>query len=119
MEVQLTFSKFEVDNGEGGQSDVGGGNLFPEVAQVFVKLPHFFWTPSPPKIILGLVLPLVHPVQEESIKKGRIPIVAAHTDKLALPVFVGLLEDREDGSPNNPIKAHPQTIPWLLGLEQK
>jgi len=40
--VQLAFSKFEVDDGEGGQGDVGGGNFFSEVAQVFVKLPHFF-----------------------------------------------------------------------------
>ena len=107
MKVQLTFSEFEVDDGEGGQSDVGGGNFFPEVAQVFVKFPHFFWTPSPPKIFLGLILPLVHPVKGESVKKGRILIVAAHADKLALPVFVGLLGDPSSQSPSNPIKAHP------------
>ena len=93
MKVQLAFNEFEVDDGEGGQSDVGGGNFFPEVAQVPVKLPHFLWTPRPPKVVLGLLLPLVHPVQGESIEKGRVPIVATHTDKLALPVFVGLLED--------------------------
>jgi len=90
VKVQLTFSEFEVDDGEGGESDVGRGNFFPEVAQVFVKLPHFFWTPSPPKIVLGLFFPLVHQVQGESIKKGRIPIVVAHADKLALLVFVGV-----------------------------
>lgn len=93
MEVQLTFSEFKLDDRGGGQNGVGGGHFFPEAAQVFAKLPHFFWTPSLPKGVLGLLLPLVNPVQGESIEKGRIPIITAHADKLALPVFVGLQED--------------------------
>jgi len=93
VEVQLTFNEFKLDDQGGGQNDVGGCQFFPEAAQVLVKLPHFFWTPSLPKGVLGLLLPLVNPVQGESIKKGRILIIAAHADKLALPVLVGLLED--------------------------
>jgi len=89
----LTFIEFKLDDRGGGQNGVGGGHFFPEAAQVFVKVPHFFRTPSLPKGVLGFLLPLVNPVQGEPIEKGRIPIIAAHADKLALPVLVGLLED--------------------------
>ena len=111
--------EFKLEDRGSSQNGVGRGHFFPEAAQVLLKLPHFFWTPSLPKGVLGLLLPLVNLVQGESIKKGRVLIIAAHADKLALPVLVGLLEDREDGPPSNPIKAHPQTIPRVLGLEQK
>jgi len=87
----LTFIEFKLDDRGGGQNGVGGGqnvvgggHFFPEAAQVFVKLPHFFWTPSLLKGVLGFLLPLVNPVQGEPIEKGKIPIIPAHADKLAL-----------------------------------
>ena len=44
--------------------------------------------------------------------------VAIDTHELPFPVFVGLLEDGEDGPPSNPIEADPKTIAWVLGLKQ-
>ena len=105
MDVQLTFVEFIGDDGGGGQSYVGRGNSFLEVAQVFVELPHLFWTPSPPEA--GLLLSLVHPVQGKSVKEGGVLVIAADAHELPFPVFVGLLEDGEDGPPNNPIEANP------------
>ena len=107
IEVQLGFVEFEGNYGGGGQGDVGRSNSFPEIAQVFIKIPHLLWTSRPPKVLFRFSFFLVHPIQGESVKEGRILIVAANANELAFPILVGLLEDGKDGPPRNPIEANP------------
>ena len=105
MNVQLAFVKFIGDDGGGGQRYVRGGNSFPEIAQVFVELPHLFRPSSPPEA--SLFLSLVHPIQGKSVEKSGVLVITADAHKLPLPVFIGLLKDGEDGPPSNPIEADP------------
>ena len=67
-------------DGGGGQSHVGGGNSFPEVAQVLVELPHLLWPPSPPEA--SLFLPLVRPIQGKSVEESGVLVVAADAHEL-------------------------------------
>ena len=76
-----------------------------EAAQVLVELPHLFWLPTLPEA--QLLLPFVHPIQGEPVEKGRVLIVAAYTHELPLPILIGLLEDRKNGPPGDPIEADP------------
>jgi len=107
MKVQLTFVEFVGDDRGCGQGYVGGGNSFPEVAWVFVELPHLFWTSSPPEVVLRLLLSLVHPIQGKFVEEGGVLVISANAHELALPVLVRLLEDGEDGPPSNPVEADP------------
>ena len=48
------------------------------------------------KLLFGLFVPLVYPIQGETVEQRSVLVIGAHLDELALPVFVGLLEYRED-----------------------
>jgi len=64
--------------------------------KVFVQLPHVVRTSWSPEVVLGILVPLVHPIQGEAVKQRRFLIVLTHLDEFPLPIFVGLLEDGED-----------------------
>ena len=74
---------------------------------MFVELPHLLWTPSPPEVVLRLLLSLVHPIQGKPVEESGVLVIAADAHELCFPVFVGLLEDGEDGPPSNPVEADP------------
>ena len=104
---ELVLVELEADECGGEEGDVGIRHTLPEEAEVSVQSTHAIRTSWPPEAAFGLFVPLVHPVQGETIEQGGILVVGAHLDKLAFPVFIGLLKDREDRPPSNPIQAYP------------
>ena len=70
------------------------------------------------KLPLDSLFPLFTQYRE-TVEQRSILVIWAHLDELALPVFVGLLEDREDRPPSNPVQAYPQAISWVLGFKKK
>ena len=105
MKVQLAFIELEGNDGGSRQGQAGRGDFVPEAAQVFVEPPHLFWLPTLPEA--QLLFPFVLPIQGEPVKKGRVLIVAAYTHELPLPILIGLLEDRMNGPPADPIEVDP------------
>ena len=103
MKVQLAFIELEGNDGDSRQGHAGRGDFLPEAAQVLVELPHIFCLPTLPEA--QLLLPFVHPIQGEPVEKGRVLIVATYTHELPLPILIGLLEDRKNGPPGDPIEA--------------
>jgi len=51
---------------------------------------------------------------------GPLPstFVAADLEELTLEALVRLLEEGQQYSPNDPIKAHPQLFTWAFGFEK-
>ena len=104
-EHPMAFEKLVGDDGGSRQNHTGGGDSFPETAQVLVELPHFFWPPGLPEA--RLLFSLVHPIQGEPVEEGRVLVAATNTHEFPLPVLIGLLEDGENGPPSDPIEANP------------
>ena len=73
----------------------------------------------PPEASLGLFIPLVYPIQGEAVEQRGILVVWAHLDKLAFPILVGLMEDREDRPSSNPVQTHPQATSRVFSFEQE
>ena len=119
LKFQLVLKELEGNQGGGQECYVGIRHPLPEETKVSVQSSHAIRTSGPPEAALGLLFPLVHPVQGEAIKKGGVFIVCAHLDELPLPVFVRLLEDGKNGSPSNGIQADPQAVSGVLGLKKK
>ena len=96
VHVELALKEFKGDYLSSGKGDVGRSHALPEDTKVFVQLPHVVRASWSPEVVLGILVPFVHPIQGEAVKQRRILIVLAHLDEFPLPIFVGLLEDRED-----------------------
>ena len=101
----MILEELEADECGGEKGDVGICHTIPEEAEVFVQSAHAIRTSWPPEAAFGLFIPLVYPIQGETVEQRSVLVVGAHLDKLALPIFVGLLEDREDRPPSNPVQA--------------
>ena len=99
----MVLEELEADECGSEEGDVGVCHTLPEEAEIPVQGTHAIRAPWPPEAAFGLFVPLVYPVQGETVEQGSVLVVGAHLDKLALPVFVGLLEDREDRPPSNPV----------------
>ena len=109
----MVLEEFEADERGGEEGDVGICHALPEKAEVSVQGTHAIRTSWPPEATL------VYPIQGETIEQRGVLLVGAHLDEFTFPVFVGLLEDREDRPPSNPVQAYPQAISWVLGFEEK
>ena len=90
---------------EVGRTTLREATLFQKLHKSLSSAPIF----SGPLAFLKLdsFFPLVHPVQGEPVEKRRVLIAAAHAHELPLRILVGLLEDRNNGPPDDPIKADP------------
>ena len=115
----MVLEELEADKRGGEEGDVGVRHTLPKEAKVFVQGTHAVRTSGSPEAAFGLFVPLVYPVQGETVEQGSVLVIGAYLDKLAFPVFIGLLEDGEDGPPSNPIQAYPQAVSWVLGFKKK
>ena len=115
----MVLEEFEADERGGEEGDVSICHALPEEAEVSVQGTHAIRTSWPPEATLGLFVPLVYPIQGETVEQRSVLVIVAHLDEFAFPVFVGLLEDREDRPPSNPVQAYPQAISWVLGFKKK
>ena len=115
----MVLEELEADERGGEEGDVGICHALPKEAEVSVQGTHAIRTSWPPEAALGLFVPLVYPVQGETVEQRRVFVIGTHLDEFALLVFIGLLEDGEDRPPSNPIQAYPQAVSWVLGFEEK
>ena len=69
MSFKLALEELEGDYRGGGESDVGGCYALPEKAEILAQLPHVVRTPWPPEALLGVFIPLVYPVQGETVEQ--------------------------------------------------
>ena len=104
---ELVLEELEADERGGEEGDVGTRHTLPKEAEISVQRTHAIRTSGSLEAALGLLVPLVHPVQGEPVEKRRVLIATAHAYELPLPILVGLLEDRKNGPPGDPIKADP------------
>ena len=103
MGFKLVLEELEGGYRGGGKGDVSSRYALPKKAEVPVQLAHVVRTSWPSEVLFGVLVSLVYPVQGKAIEQRRVLIVLAHLDELSLPIFVRLLEDREDRSPSNPV----------------
>ena len=119
VSFELALEELEGDYGGGEKGYVGSCYTPPGKAEVPVQLAHVVRTSWPSKAFFGVFTSLVCLVQGKAIEQRRVLIVWAHLDELSLPIFIRLLEDREDRPPNDSVQAHPWAISRILGLEQE
>ena len=117
--LELIFEELEGDERSGEESDVGVCHALPEEAQIFVQGSHVVGAPWPPEASLGFFISLVYPIQGKVVEQRGVLVVWVHLDKFAFPILVGLLEDREDRPPSNPVQTHPEAISWMLSFKQE
>ena len=94
MSLELVLEVLMSDDCRGGESSVGRCDSVPKVAEIPIKSAHGLRTSGPPEAVLGV--PLVHPIQGETVEEGGILLVSPHLHELPFPVLVRLLEDGED-----------------------
>ena len=95
----MIFEELEGDERCGEEGDIGVCHALPEEAQILVQSTHAVRTSWPPEASLGVFVSVVYPVQGKPVEHRGILIILAYLDKFALPILVGLLEDREDRPP--------------------
>ena len=115
----MVFEELEGNERGGEEGDVSVCHALPEEAQIFVQSSHAVRASWPPKASLGVFVSLVYPVQGKAVEQRGVLVVLAHLDKFAFPILIGLLEDREDRPPSNPVQTHPKAIFRILGLKQE
>ena len=67
--LELIFEEFEGDERGGKEGDVEICHALPEEAQIFVQGSHVVGAPWPPEATLGLFIPLVYPIQGETVEQ--------------------------------------------------
>ena len=92
----MVLEELEADKCGGEEGDVGVCHTLPEKAEISVQSAHAIRTSGSPEAAFGLFVPLVYPIQGETVEQRRVFFVGAYLDKFALPVFIGLLEDGKD-----------------------
>ena len=92
----MVLEELEADECGGEEGDVGVRHTLPEETEISVQSAHAIRTSGSPEAAFGLFVPLVYPVQGETVEQGSVPVIGAYLDELAFPVFIGLLEDGED-----------------------
>ena len=102
----MVLEELEADECGGEEGDVGICHTLPKEAEISVQSTHAIRTSWSPEAAFGLFVPLVYPIQGETVEQGSV-------------LIVGALEDREDRPPSNPVQANPQAISWVLGFKKE
>ena len=92
----LVLEELEADKCGGEEGDVGVCHTLPEKTEISVQSAHAIRTSGSPEAAFGLFVPLVYPIQGETVEQGSVFVIGTHLDEFALAVFIGLLEDGED-----------------------
>jgi len=115
----LIFEELEGNERSGEEGDVSICHALPKEAQIFVQNAHAVRASWPPEASFRVFVSLVYPVQEKAVEQRSVLVVLTYLDEFPLSILVGLLEDREDRPPSNPVQTHPKAISRMLSFKKE